>query len=240
MSHRLTPLFHTPARPPKNMSCSCSCDASGGQTCPGRPTHRRGRGPGDDAGVLGAAAGGQAGPQAGTPGQPAPAAARLGADRPAGRAGRARPGRAGRRHRGVLHRGGRHRRADRRARPPDISRPGRCGWPGRGARPGIAATLRKALSGTRRCPSGWSTSRWPPSTTTGLACGWSGESRTGGDAETPVTCATMGFTMAPWVSLDVEGLRFPFSPSRSRSRSPTSWLTGPRGRRCRSSGTTWG
>ena len=45
---------------------------------------------------------------------------------------------------------------------------------------------------------------------------------------------------AAWVSLDAEGPRFPFSPSRSRSSSPTSWLTGPREPRSRLSGTTWG
>ena len=53
---------------------------------------------------------------------------------------------------------------------------------------------------------------------------------------------TRGFAVAwaAWVSLDAEGLRFPFSPSRSRSSSPTSWLTGPREPRSRLSGTTWG
>jgi hypothetical protein len=56
--------------------------------------------------------------------------------------------------------------------------------------------------------SGWSTSRWPPSTTTGPACAWSGVGKTA----SPDRCA--GRTMDPWVSLDAEGLRFPFSPSR--------------------------
>ena len=41
-----------------------------------------------------------------------------------------------------------------------------------------------------------------------------------------------------WVSLDVEGPHFPSSPSRSRSSSPTSWSTGPRAPRSRSSGMT--
>ena len=47
-------------------------------------------------------------------------------------------------------------------------------------------------------------------------------------------------SVALWVSLDVEGLHFPSSPSGSRSSSPTSWLTGPRAPRSRSSGMTWG
>ena len=45
-------------------------------------------------------------------------------------------------------------------------------WPRRAA--ATAATSPTPSFASTRCPSGWSTSRWPPSTTTGPACGWSG------------------------------------------------------------------
>jgi hypothetical protein len=54
----------------------------------------------------------------------------------------------------------------------------------------------------------------------------------------PPAAVTGGRSMSPWVSLDAEGPHFPFSPSRSRSSSPTNWLTGPREPRSRSSGAT--
>jgi hypothetical protein len=78
----------------------------------------------------------------------------------------------------------------------------------------------------------------------GLRVVWRTENRRLGSRHccrvTEVLVSGRGVTMAAWVSLDVEGLRFPFSPSRWRSSSPTSWSTGPRAPRSRSSGVTWG
>ena len=63
-------------------------------------------------------------------------------------------------------------------------------WPRRAA--GHRSDITESFIRDQALPIGWSTSRWPPSTMTGLACGSSGGSRTGGDAETAVTSAPMG------------------------------------------------
>ena len=206
-------------------------------------------GPGDDAGVLGPTAGGQARPQARAAGRPAQSAGRLGADRPAGRAGRARSRRDRRRHPRLLQPRG-ARSAGRSGNSPGGSiPPGRSGSPGRAGRPATAATSPTPSFASTRCLSGWLTSRWPPSTTTGPACGWSGAPSTARQVIAGKRRPTappyqprltnhrqppgLAVAWSAWVSLDAEGLHFPFSPSRSRSSSPTSWLTGPREPRSR-------